>query len=226
MKLLLSHNASADFANPKGTNALMRASQEGHIDISKLLLSSNASVNRKNNEGMNALMLASQRGHAEMVSLLINAGATIDEQTSQGSTALTLACKRGNFQVVEVLVSMGAEIFITDSRGRTARDTAIRRQHNFLLPLLDTQYQMTKIAENRRKIRTAVLSEFSQQFQKGKLQIHPTIQSSINHLLNIHKNIDSTVKSVPSINNYFYNANILKPRSDIFDWQWPLVLMK
>ena len=61
----------------------MRASQEGHVEISKLLLVSGADVNRKNHEGMNALMLASQRGHAEMVLLLIKTNATMDEQTSQ-----------------------------------------------------------------------------------------------------------------------------------------------
>jgi len=61
----------------------MRASQEGHVVISKLLLENNADVNRKNHEGMNALMLASQRGHADMVLVLIKAGASMDEQTSQ-----------------------------------------------------------------------------------------------------------------------------------------------
>jgi len=61
----------------------MRASQEGHVVISKLLLEHNADVNRKNHEGMNALMLASQRGHADMVLVLIKAGASMDEQTSQ-----------------------------------------------------------------------------------------------------------------------------------------------
>ena len=61
----------------------MRASQEGHVAISKLLLNSGADVNRKNYEGMNALMLASQRGHADMVMLLITSGASMDEQTAQ-----------------------------------------------------------------------------------------------------------------------------------------------
>jgi len=83
VQLLLQHNAQSDFANLKGTTALMRASQEGHVAISKLLLNSGADVNRKNYEGMNALMLASQRGHADMVMLLITSGASMDEQTAQ-----------------------------------------------------------------------------------------------------------------------------------------------
>jgi ankyrin repeat protein len=83
VKLLLDHNAIADFANLKGTTALMRASQEGHVSIAECLLSANADVNRKNHEGMNALMLASQRGHHDIVHLLIRHGAIVDVQTAQ-----------------------------------------------------------------------------------------------------------------------------------------------
>jgi ankyrin repeat protein len=141
----LKHSAFADFANSKGTTALMRASQEGHVEISDLLIRAHVDVNRKNNEGMNALMLSSQRGHAEMTLLLIKAGASMDEQTTQGSTALMLACKRNHEKVVEVLVSMGCEVFMRDGRGRTAKDTALRRNHVSLLRWLDTQVQIERI---------------------------------------------------------------------------------
>lgn len=83
MILLLKHQAIADYANPKGTTALMRASQEGHVEITNVLLKANTDVNRKNLEGMNALMLASQRGHHEIVELLIAHGAITDVQTAQ-----------------------------------------------------------------------------------------------------------------------------------------------
>jgi ankyrin repeat protein len=83
VQLLLEFGSKADFANIKGTTALMRSSQEGHVEISQLLVDSHGDVNKKNLEGMNALMLASQRGHHEVVLLLIKAGAVMDEQTSQ-----------------------------------------------------------------------------------------------------------------------------------------------
>jgi uncharacterized protein len=79
----LKHGSEADFANPKGTTALMRASQEGYVEITKVLIEADCDVNRKNLEGMNALMLASQRGHASVVVELIMAGASMDEQTTQ-----------------------------------------------------------------------------------------------------------------------------------------------
>lgn len=178
VRVLLENHAEADFANLKGTTALMRASQEGHARISELLIGSSADVNRKNNEGMNALMLASQRGHAEMVFLLIRAGASMDEQTSQGSTALMLACKRGHEACVEALVSMGAEIFMRDSRGRTARDTALRRNHTQLLTWLNTQQQVRSVQAFKRTQRSSLLRDLRAAFDKSMLQMNPLERQS------------------------------------------------
>jgi Ankyrin repeats (3 copies) len=149
----------------------MRASQEGHLDISDILLASGADVNRKNHEGMNALMLASQRGHGTMVSLLIKSAAAMDEQTAQGSTALMLACKRGHAKCVEVLVAMGAEIYIRDIRSRTAWDTATKRGYMDLLQILNTQLQVRRTQEYRHAQRSIQLLELRAFHQKGRLRL-------------------------------------------------------
>ena len=161
----------------------MRASQEGHTEISKLLIANGADVNRKNYEGMNALMLASQRGHANMVMLLINAPCAMDEQTQQGSTALMLACKRGHSECVKVLVGMGAEIYIKDNRGRTARDTATRRNHMELLQWLDTPAQIQLHREILRKERYELVMEIKQAFETGNLQFHIDERNTLNLLI-------------------------------------------
>ena len=149
----------------------MRASQEGHLDISDILLGAGADVNRKNHEGMNALMLASQRGHGAMVLLLIKSTAAMDEQTAQGSTALMLACKRGHEKCVEVLVAMGAEIFIRDIRGRTACDTATKRGYTDLLAILNTQLQVRRTQEYRHAQRTIQLLDMRALHQEGRLRL-------------------------------------------------------
>lgn len=174
VQLLVKSRASADFANHKGTTALMRASQEGHLDISDILLAAGADVNRKNHEGMNALMLASQRGHGAMVLLLIKSDAMMDEQTAQGSTALMLACKRGHEKCVEVLVAMGAEIFIRDIRSRTACDTATKRGYMELLAILNTQLQVKRTQEHRHAQRTVQLLDMRTLHQEGRLRLSPT----------------------------------------------------
>lgn len=171
MNLLLRSHADADFSNNKGTTALMRGCQEGHVDVTRALLGANVDINKKNLEGMNALMLASQRGHAEIVFLLIRAGAVMDEQTAQGSTALMLACKRGHEKCTEVLVSMGAEIFMRDRRGRTARDTATKRNHTSLLVWLDTQVQVQRLQELKQKQRVNVLAELRQAHTHNNLRL-------------------------------------------------------
>lgn len=193
VNLLLAHRANADFANQKGTTALMRACQEGHVGISRALINAGVDVNRRNNEGMNALMLASQRGHAEIVLLLIKANACMDEQTAQGSTALMLACKRGHERCVEVLVTMGAEIFIRDRRMRTARDTALRRNHTGLLVWLDTQVQVKKIQELKHRQRSQILQELRKAYVQGKLQL-------VSHEMMVHDLIEA-VRTTENINN-------------------------
>ena len=168
----------------------MRASQEGHVEISKLLITAGADVNRKNYEGMNALMLASQRGHSAMVMLLIKAPCAMDEQTQQGSTALMLACKRGHEECVKVLVSMGAEIFIRDNRNRTARDTATRRNHTNLLPWLDTQAQIKLHQEYQQSERVQCLLEIKQAYEQGNLRIDFEDRNAL-HLLSAFQRRDS-----------------------------------
>ena len=203
MKLLLQYKAASDFANSKGTTALMRSCQEGHVQISKCLIQADVDVNRKNHEGMNALMLASQRGHSEIVFLLVKAGASMDEQTSQGSTALMLACKRGHEKCAEVLVAMGAEIFMRDRRLRTARDTATRRNHLALLRWLDTQVQVRQVQEARYRVRKKLLESLRIISDERKLKLSDIISClqslyiTAKHTLNIpcHQSSSSSSSS-------------------------------
>ena len=213
----------------------MRASQEGHVSISKLLISAGADVNRKNNEGMNALMLASQRGHSDMALLLIKAGAAIDEQTSQGSTALMLACKRGHEKVVEVLVSMGAELYVRDSRHRCARDTAEKRHHYALLSLLDTQVQISKIQEYRNLQRQYQFKELRKAYQQGKLRLNET---SLRAIISLHEGNSRSERDSSDTLSAGPNKSVGKNKiiwkeisnmckhSNYYDWQWPVLMLR
>ena len=178
VRILLENGAEADFANHKGTTALMRASQEGYTTISRELILNGADVTRKNHEGMNALMLASQRGHALMVVLLVKAGAFIDEQTAQGSTALMLSCKRGNEGCVQELITLGSEIYIFDVKSRTARDNAEKKAHSRLLPLLNTSCQALKMALEVREVRNTEILNFARAHQNGRLRRQPVSHTS------------------------------------------------
>lgn len=139
-----------DQANTNLTTPLMRASQEGHIDVVRVLLrhyleslsmtsttmssflskrAVAAYVNRRNAVHMTAFMLASQRGHANICKILIEYGDddVLDARTQSDATSLMLACKRGHIDVVKVLVTGGCELYRKDSRGRTAREVVASR---------------------------------------------------------------------------------------------------
>ncbi len=148
-----------DLPNLKGTTALMRAAQEGHVAVVAALLGRAADVNKRNHERMNALMLASQRGHDAIVQMLIKHGADIDCQTVQGSTALMLACKRQHEAVVRVLLTAGAEMFVKDSRGRTARDTALKRNHKPIIAMLQASRQVRLMQTEARVQRAHLLAK-------------------------------------------------------------------
>jgi len=126
--LLRKNHQLLEQANYHQTTPLMRASQEGHLQIVQFLCDMGATVNRKNLQAMTALMLASQRGNAKICRYLIQRGADLDAMTGHTSTSLVLACKRQHLDTVKVLVTAGAELFLKDNRGRTARDIALQRR--------------------------------------------------------------------------------------------------
>ena len=57
--------------NNDGETALIRAVENGNIDISKMLVEAGADVNVRNNDGNTALILASRTGKAAIVELLV-----------------------------------------------------------------------------------------------------------------------------------------------------------
>lgn len=48
MHILLKYGALVNYANAKGTSSLMRAAQEGHLEVSKILLDGGADANNAN----------------------------------------------------------------------------------------------------------------------------------------------------------------------------------
>ena len=119
-------NEIVNQSNHRKTTALMRACQEGHLDIVKLLISHGANVNATNKDQMTSLLLSSQRGHVDIVKILILNGAIINQRTKQKATALILASQRGHLEVVRVLLGNGAEINAKDFHGHTAKSAAKR----------------------------------------------------------------------------------------------------
>ena len=182
-----------DAPNLNQTTALMRAAQEGHLEIVRELLKAGADPNKRNRLQMTALMLASQRGEASIVQLLIDKGAHVNARTKQDSTSLLLASKRGHKEVVQVLMTAGCELWIRDSRGRTAkavaqkrlRDITVRRQRQQqeipsvdllgdgtkereIIAMLDSAVQVHMLQIESRKLRSLEIAKLWKLLQEGR----------------------------------------------------------
>lgn len=83
--------------NKSGSTALMKASQNGHIEVVNLLLKYKANAEIKNHRDFTVLMLAAAEGHYEIVDILLSHS---DGPNKTSSEALKQACVRGNLKIV------------------------------------------------------------------------------------------------------------------------------
>lgn len=99
-----------DRGDGDGWNALILASQNGHIETVRVLFDRDVDVNSATTEGLTSLHMAAQEGHVEVVSFLLERGADFDALANNGCSALHLAANRGHLQVVEILIEWGSTL--------------------------------------------------------------------------------------------------------------------
>jgi len=84
----------------------MKASANGHIELTSYLLRHGCEVGRSNREGETALHLAAYGGHYLLCDLLINFGATINPPTGEGETPLFYAARKGHENCIRLLLAV------------------------------------------------------------------------------------------------------------------------
>jgi ankyrin repeat protein len=90
VQVLMENQADVNVKDVYGATALIRATEQGHINIIRLLLKS-ADVNIQDEDGVSALMAAAAKGHEHIVALLLEKGANPQLKNSDGKTARQLA---------------------------------------------------------------------------------------------------------------------------------------
>jgi ankyrin repeat protein len=116
---LLNAGANTEACAPK-ENALVKASQDGRLEIVNRLIDAGADVNAFGDGDSylkNALAEASVNGHVDVVKALIAAGADLDAHTFRDSyyepdretTALTEALRAGKTDAARILIEAGAD---------------------------------------------------------------------------------------------------------------------
>ena len=118
---------SLDSRDEWGYVPLLRASQQGHLDICCLMLENGADACAANEYGETALGIAAQRGHLELVEVLLNNNAKINAGEGHYRTALHKAAEQGHTEVVKALLDRGADIYAKDGNECLTLHTAALR---------------------------------------------------------------------------------------------------
>ena len=140
VRKLLARGANANAWHSWGKNALMIASQEGHLSVVKMLLAKGVDVNAKDRQlGRTALMDAVWRGHLKVVELLLDKGADVNASDKVGSTALVEVAfgdHKGRPEVMKLLIARGADVNAKSKVHGTALIGVAKNGHLELVKLL------------------------------------------------------------------------------------------
>ena len=145
MRLLLDHSADVNAQNKYLSNALQKASKEGHKQIVRLLLDHGADINARGGHLGNALGTACGSGHIEVVKLLLEAGADVNAPGGRLGNALGAACGSGHIEVVKLLLEAGSDPKSLNSDYGSSLHLLALNGHTDILRLIYDQYYGTPL---------------------------------------------------------------------------------
>jgi ankyrin repeat protein len=105
---------------------LIKATEEGRIEIVVDLLANGADVNVRNADGISSLHIAQLSADVRITKMLLSAGAEVDARDRSGETPLMIACFNGRTDNAEMLLTQGANINARDIDSRTALGFSMR----------------------------------------------------------------------------------------------------
>ena len=117
---LLDSGARVNARDGRGRNAVLAATQGGHLATARLLIGRGADVNAQDHIRDSAFLLAGARGHTEIARAAIAAGADLKSTNRYGGTALIPACHYGHVETVRLLLAAGVEVNHVNDLGWSA----------------------------------------------------------------------------------------------------------
>lgn len=105
-------DAGADFnlATSTGFNALIQASQNGHLELVQLLVENKAAVNVWHPHEATPLIKAIEYGHLHVFNYLLQNHASVKQFAPTKISPLSYAAEKGNFAMVEILLEKNAPV--------------------------------------------------------------------------------------------------------------------
>lgn len=108
LRRMLDAGAPVNQRDANGRNAVLAATQGGHVEAARLLIERSADVNAQDHIEDSAFLLAGARGHTEIARLALRAGADPKRLNRYGGTALIPACHYGHVDTVRLLLAESA----------------------------------------------------------------------------------------------------------------------
>ncbi len=99
---------------------LIRAADNGQLDIVKFLVERGVDVDATTVEGVTPLMYASQNGNTEVMEYLIGKGADVNATPYNNVTSLIGAVRTGHYDAVKILLEAGAKVDARDELALTS----------------------------------------------------------------------------------------------------------
>ncbi|MEM9819424.1 MAG: ankyrin repeat domain-containing protein [Bacteroidota bacterium] len=115
---------------------LLRAIDDGDIDIVRFVLEKGVNVNGQTKRGWTPLLEAVDEGDANIVQLLLEKGAKPNLGTKAKWTPLHEAADEGSADITRLLIKAGADIQLKDKHGRTAFMVAVSEDHLAVMEVL------------------------------------------------------------------------------------------
>src|SRR5690606_19217516 len=149
-KALMAAKADSTLTNNDGLSPLMRAVDQGHIELVRLLATNKATLNQKDKDGWTALHFTANKSNkggdavqADMAQLLIKAGAMVDSLNHELVSPLQLAALNNYPQLVQVLLKNKASVTLKNKFDRTAEDAARNAGHWNIVAILREHAALT-----------------------------------------------------------------------------------
>lgn len=111
-------------SNDIGANAVVVASQRGHLELVKYFVERGVPIDIPDDDGISALQWACYEGYTDIVKYLIKNGADVNTQDKDGLTPLMDAAQKNHIEIVRFLLDNGVKTKMKDKKYKTALDYA------------------------------------------------------------------------------------------------------
>ncbi|MBC8289770.1 MAG: ankyrin repeat domain-containing protein [Planctomycetes bacterium] len=129
VRKLVERGASINITDHKGKTPLHRASQAGHVNITRLLLKKGAELEATDPTGITPLVEAAHHGRTAVVEILLAEGANLAHLDHRGETPLFAAARGGRDETFAALLAAGADAEMTNKRGHTLAEIVGGARH-------------------------------------------------------------------------------------------------